>query len=40
VNYAWDTTSEKPVTFQLIVEEIARNLVSKLPADTSNQEHK
>jgi len=32
VNYSWDTTSEKPVTFQLIVEEIARNLVSKLPA--------
>lgn len=31
VNYAWDTSKEKPVTFQLIVEEIARNLVSKLP---------
>ena len=36
VNYAWDTTSEKPVTFQLIVEEIARNLVSKLPASASD----
>ncbi|MFQ5642605.1 MAG: hypothetical protein ACE5FQ_02785 [Thiogranum sp.] len=31
MNYAWDTSSEKPVTFQLIVEEIARNLVNKLP---------
>ncbi len=31
VNYAWDTSKEKPVTFQLIVEEIAVNLVSKLP---------
>ncbi|NIA01391.1 MAG: hypothetical protein GWP13_01265 [Planctomycetia bacterium] len=31
VNYAWDTSKEKPVTFQLIVEEIARNLVNKLP---------
>ena len=31
LNYAWDTSSEKPVTFQLVVEEIARNLVSKLP---------
>ena len=31
MNYAWDTASEKPVTFQLIVEEIARNLVNKLP---------
>jgi len=36
VNYAWDTTSEKPVTFQLIVEEIARNLVSKLPVEASD----
>jgi hypothetical protein len=36
MNYAWDTSSEKPVTFQLIVEEIARNIVSKLPADGSN----
>jgi len=36
LNYAWDTSSEKPVTFQLIVEEIARNLVSKLPASTSD----
>ena len=36
VNYAWDTTKEKPVTFQLVVEEIARNLVSKLPVNASN----
>ncbi len=36
LNYAWDTSSEKPVTFQLIVEEIARNLVSKLPASVSD----
>ncbi len=35
VNYAWDTSKEKPVTFQLIVEEIARNLVSKLPANAA-----
>ena len=32
LNYAWDTTQERPVTFQLIVEKIARNLISKLPA--------
>jgi hypothetical protein len=31
LNYAWDTTREKPVSFQLVVEEIARNLISKLP---------
>lgn len=31
VNYAWDTSTEKPVTFRLIVEETARNLVSQLP---------
>jgi hypothetical protein len=36
MNYAWDTSSEKPVTFQLIVEKIARNLVSKLPASASH----
>lgn len=36
VNYAWDTTKEKPVSFQLIVEEIAQNLVSKLPASASH----
>jgi hypothetical protein len=31
LNYAWDTTRENPVTFQLVVEEIARNLITKLP---------
>ena len=31
LNYAWDTTRERPVTFQIVVEEIARNLISKLP---------
>ena len=31
LNYAWDTLKEKPVSFQLVVEEIARNLISKLP---------
>ena len=31
LNYAWDTSKEKPVTFQLVVGEIARNLISKLP---------
>ena len=31
MNYARDTGSEKPVTFKLVVEELARNLVSKLP---------
>ena len=31
LNYAHDTYSEKPVTFQLVVEEVTRNLVSKLP---------
>ena len=36
MNYAWDSSSEKPVTFQLIVEEIARNLISKLPANESH----
>lgn len=35
LNYAWDTSSEKPVTFQLVVEEIARNLISKLPQRSS-----
>ena len=29
--YSHDTYSEKPVTFQLVVEEVARNLLSKLP---------
>jgi len=37
MNYAWDTSSEKPVTFQLIVEEIARNLVNKLPGAPGSQ---
>lgn len=31
LNYAWDTSREKPVTFQLMVEEIAGNLINKLP---------
>ena len=31
LNYAWDTGLEKPVTFKLVVKEMARNLVSKLP---------
>lgn len=31
VNYAWDTGSEKPVTFRVIVEETARNLIKRLP---------
>lgn len=31
LNYARDTSIEKPITFQLVVEEIAKNLVSKLP---------
>ena len=31
LNHAWDTGSEKPVTFKLVVSEIALNLVSKLP---------
>lgn len=32
LNYAWDTTREEPVTFQVAVGEIAQNLVSKLPS--------
>jgi len=31
LNYAWDTSKEKPVTFKLVVEEIARNLIDNLP---------
>ncbi len=31
LNYAWDTPKETPVTFQLVVGEVARNLVSRLP---------
>ncbi len=31
LNYASDTSTEKPVTFQVVVEEVARNLVDKLP---------
>jgi Cdc6-like AAA superfamily ATPase len=31
LNYAWDTLQEKPVSFQLVVEEIARNLIQKFP---------
>ena len=29
--YSNDTLSEQPITFQLVVEEVARNLLSKLP---------
>ena len=29
--YSNDTFSEQPITFQLVVEEVARNLLSKLP---------
>ena len=35
LNYAWDTMKEKPVSFQLVVEEIARNLIQKLPKTQS-----
>ena len=31
VNYSWETSTEKPVTFRIIVEETAGNLVAKLP---------
>jgi hypothetical protein len=31
LNYAWDTGREKPVTFKIVVEEIARNLVAQMP---------
>lgn len=31
VTYAWDGSSERPVTFRIIVEETARNLISQLP---------
>lgn len=31
VTYAWDSSSEEPVTFRVIVEETARNLISHLP---------
>jgi len=31
VTYTWDSGSEKPVTFRLIVEEAARELIGKLP---------
>ncbi len=31
VNYSWETSTEKPVTFRVIVEETAGNLVDKLP---------
>jgi len=33
LNYAWDTSKEIPVTFQLVVEEIAENLINKLPVN-------
>ncbi len=31
LNYSRDTSTERPVTFQLVVEEVARNLINKLP---------
>ncbi len=31
--YSNDTFSEQPITFQLVVEEVARNLLSKLPQE-------
>lgn len=31
VNYSWETSTEKPVTFRVIVEETARDLIGKLP---------
>jgi len=31
VNYSWETSTEKPVTFRVIVEETAKNLIGKLP---------
>ncbi|MGD8588143.1 MAG: hypothetical protein PVG22_04855 [Chromatiales bacterium] len=37
LNYAWDTFKEKPVSFQLAVEEIARNLIEKLPTPQTDQ---
>jgi hypothetical protein len=33
LNYARDTPKEKPVTFKLVVEEIAENLINKLPVN-------
>jgi len=38
LNYAWDTTREKPVTFRLVVDEIARNLIAKLPGAPTSPE--
>lgn len=35
LNLAWDTSREKPVTFQRAVGEIAQNLISKLPGSES-----
>jgi hypothetical protein len=40
LNYAWDTFKEKPVSFQLAVEEIARNLIEKLPTPQTDQDKK
>lgn len=31
VTYAWESSSAKPVTFRIVVEETARNLISHLP---------
>lgn len=31
VTYSWDSSSERPVTFRMIVEKTARNLIGELP---------
>jgi len=31
ITYSWDSSSERPVTFRIIVEETARNLIGLLP---------
>ena len=31
VNYSWETSTEEPVTFRVIVEEAAGNLIGRLP---------
>ncbi|MBQ0720426.1 MAG: hypothetical protein KBT88_02800 [Gammaproteobacteria bacterium] len=39
LSYAHDTFSERPVTFQLVVEEVARNLLDKLPQKNEGASH-
>jgi len=31
VTHTWDSSSGQPVTFRIIVEETARNLINRLP---------